>query len=226
MKRQHLLATLALAAVMGCGADNRSSIEINGRAFPSDAKTCEFSGGSGKVIFGNGTYDVALGGAFGIALYVQNNLVDPNTIAPGSTTQSKDWSVESARIRVNPKEFTDRYKPSPGLAAIPSTETVLPIATSSTIAAAGGQGTVVMSILTDGLLAALQGGVGAGGTVVLGITLQGRTNDGARLDSSEWPFPLDLCVGCLSGIPTCPTGSTLATNQCLGLGQIGVATCQ
>jgi len=224
MKHQHVLAALALAAVMGCGAENRSSIEIVGRALPSDLKACEFSGTVGKVIFGNGIYDLALGGtAYGIALYVQNNLVDPNSIAPGATTQTKDWSVESVRVRLNPKEYTDRYKPSPALAAL-SGESVLPVATSATIGVGGGQGTIIMSILTDGLLTELQAG-GAGGTVVLGITLQGRTGDGARLDSSEWPFPLDICVGCLSGTPTCGTGTTLVTNQCLGLGQIGVDLC-
>jgi hypothetical protein len=224
MKRQHLLAALALAAVTGCRVENGSSIEITGRAAPSDAKTCEFAAG-GKNLLGNGLYDVALGGPYGIALYVQNNLVDPSSIAPGSTTQSKGWAVESARVRVNPKEYTDRYKPSPALAAI-SGESTLPVAPSSTIEPAGGNNTIVMNVLSDGLLAALQAGTGAGGTVVLGITLEGRTNDGARLDSTEWPFPLDVCSGCLSAVPTCATGTTLTPNTCLGLGQLGVESCQ
>ncbi|HEX7625182.1 MAG TPA: hypothetical protein VF400_16510, partial [Anaeromyxobacteraceae bacterium] len=86
---------------------------------------------------------------------------------------------------------------------------------------------VYFNVLTDGLLAAFQGGVGSGGgTVVLGITLEGRTMDGARLDSSEWPFPLAVCSGCLSAAPTCAAGTTLVTNQCLGFGQIGVPSCQ
>jgi hypothetical protein len=228
MKRQHLLATVALAASMGCGADNRASIEILGRALPSDVKLCEFSGTVSKVIFGNGVYDVSLGGTpYGIALYVQNNLVDPNTIAPGATTQTKDWSVEAVRVRMNPKEYTDRYHPSPALAAL-SGEAVLPIATSSTIGVPAGQGTVIMNILSDGMLATLLGAT-PGGTVVLGITLQGRTGDGARLDASEWPFPLEICNGCLNskvGPPAvCPTGTSLTPNTCLGLGQIGADIC-
>ncbi len=229
MKRQHLLALLALAALNGCGADNRSSIEILGRALPTDIKTCEFSGTPNKVIFGNGTYDVTLGGTpYGIALYVQNNLIDPGTIVPGATTQSKDWSVESVRVRWNPTEFTDRYKPSPGLAAL-SGQAVLPVATSATIAVAEGTGTIIMSVLSDGMLADLLGAT-PGETAVLGITLQGRTNDGARLDSSEWPFPIQVCAGCLNstvGPPAvCPTGTTLQPNSCLGLGQIGADICK
>ena len=174
MKRQHLLAVLAAAALMGCGADNRSSIEIMGRAFPSDVKACEFSGTVNKVIFGNGTYDVTLGGtAYGIALYVQNNLVDPATTTPGATSQSKDWSVESVRVRWNPQEFTDRYKPSPGLAALTG-QAVLPVATSATISAAEGQGTIIMSVLSDGMLADLLGAT-PGETAVLGITFRFRS---------------------------------------------------
>ncbi len=225
MNRQHhLLAALALVAVMGCRAANGSSIEITGRAAPSDAKACKFAPG-GDVLLGNGIYDVALGGPYGLALYVQNNLVDPSSIAPGSTTQSKSWAVESARVRVNPKEYTDLYKPSPALAAI-SGDSTLPVAPSSTLTPAGGTATVVMNVLTDGLLAALQAGAGAGGTVVLGITLEGRTEDGARLDSLEWPFPLNVCSGCLSAVPTCAVGTTPTPNLCLGLGQLGVQTCQ
>jgi hypothetical protein len=222
MNRQHLLTALALAAVAGCGADNRASIEITGVAAPTSSTTCEFSA-SGKNLLGNGLYDVALGGQFVIALYVRNNLVDPNTISPGATTQTKDWSVEAVRVRANPTEFVDRYHPSPALAAI-SSESILPIATSSIVQPSGGTATFVMGILSDGLLSALAGGAGAGGTVVLGLTLEGRTNDGARLDSSEFPYALDVCNGCVPIPTTCPTGTTLVVSSCVG--QIGVPTCQ
>ncbi len=216
MKRQHFLVVLATGALLGCGADNRSSIEITGRAAPTDLKECTFSPG-GLVVLGNGgTYDVALAGTYpqyDLALYVQNNLVDPNVISPGSTTQSKDWSVESVRIRVNPTAYTDQYKPSPALAAITG-ESTIPAASSSSIEPGGGKTTIVTGLITDGLLAALQGGAGAGGTVVLGVTLQGRTNDGARLDSSEWPFPLFVCNGCVTVPTTCDASKTLVS--CLG----------
>jgi len=222
MKRKHLLIALASATLLGCGADNRSSIEITGRAAPSSAKDCTFSPG-GDVILGNGgTYDVALAGTypqFDLALYVQNNLVDPNTISPGATTASKGWSLESVRVRVNPTDYTGRYQPSPALAAI-SGESTFPAAASSSIAPGGGKGTIVTGLITDGLMAQLQAGAGAGGTVVLGVTLLGRTNDGARLDSSEWPFPLFVCNGCVSVPTTCDTSKTLVA--CLGQ----VPTCQ
>ena len=222
MKRQYLLAVLAAAALMGCRAENGTDIEITGRAVASDEKTCAFATG-GKVRLGNGVYDPLLGGPYILPLYVQNNLTDPKIVSPGTTTQSKGWRPEQVRIRVNPKEYTDLYQPSPALAAIPFAESVLPVAASSVAEPAGGQAIYIMSIITDGLLVALQGGAGAGGTIVLGITLQGRTNDGARLDSNEWPFPIEIQPVSFVDPSPCPTGTTLAS-ACDG--QTNVVFCQ
>jgi hypothetical protein len=213
MKRQHLLAVLAAAALMACKAENGTSIEITGNAIASDEKTCEFASG-GKVSLGNGVYDPAAGGAYLLGLYVQNNLVDPNTVAPGSITQAKGWRPEHVRIRVNPPEYVDLYQPSPALATIPAAESRLPVAPSSTIEPEGGQGVYILSIVTDGLAVALQSSTGAGETVVLGITLEGKTNDGARLDTNEWPFALLIQPGAIV-TPTC-TSPAVASSPCQG----------
>jgi hypothetical protein len=222
MKRQHLLAVLALVAVTGCREGNGSSIEITGNALQGGFDPCAFTSG-GALLLGNGFYDPAPvaggapvdGGAYILALYIQNNLADPNSIAPGSTTDSKGWRPENVRVRVNPKEYTDLYKPSPALAAISVADLTLPVAPSSTVKPGGGNGVFVMNIFGDGLTAALQG-IGVPGTLVLGITLQGRTNDGARLDSVEWPLAIDvLAPSSLSLTPTCPTGTT-AKDRCVG----------
>jgi hypothetical protein len=92
------------------------------------------------------------------------------------------------------------------------------------LAPAGGSGTVVVPLLTAGLLPAISSAVG--GEVVLGVTLLGHTGDGASLDTYEWPFSLQICAGCVNPAPTCTTGQTLVVNACLGNGQIGVPSCQ
>lgn len=217
-----LLAPLALA-LAGCGSDNRASIEILGRAVPSDLAACTFTAGGLDNLSPTGVYDVNLGGQYGLALYVQNNLADPKTLG-ADTSSAKAWTVEAVRVRVNPSDYVSRYQPSPALASI-SGESVVPVASSASLAPAGGSGTVVVGLLADGLATALQSGAGVGGQIVLGVTLLGRTGDGASLDTAEWPFPLQICAGCL-GTPTCPTGQTAVPNACLGNGQIGAPTCQ
>ncbi len=220
MKRQHLLAVLALAAVTGCGADNLTSIQVKGRALSSDPKTCKFTPG-GEYILGNGTYDTLVGGNFGIVLYVRNNLVNANSINPSADAEANAWFVEAARVRVNPSDYVGAYKPSPALASITG-DSVLP-ATGPVVEPAGGESTVAVNLLSDGIFAALQS-VSSGGQVVLGVTLKGRTADG-KLDSAEWFFPLEICAGCLSAPASCPTGQTLVVNAC-PVGQLGVAACQ
>ena len=223
MKRSHLLAALALAAVTGCRVENGSSIEITGNALPSDEKKCVFTAG-GVNDLSSGQYDPLVGGPFNLAVYVQNNLVDPNTIAPGSTTDSKGWRPEHVRIRLNPKDYTGQYNPSPALAAVSAADLTLPVVPSSTVEPSGGRATVYMNIVSDGLVAALQGIVGEQ-TVVLGITLEGHTNDGARLDSNEWPFPVDIKPGKFTNVVdlTC-TLPLVATGPCTG--QRDAGSCQ
>ena len=203
MKRSTLLAAAALT--LAACVDNRSSIEILGRAVPSDPKACTYAPG-GTYQLGNGVYDVTLGGQYSVVLYVQNNLVDPKTLNANDATSGNSWSVQAARVRLNPSDYVGAYAPSPALASITG-EAVLPAATSPIVAPAGGQATIYTGLLSDALVTALQG-VPAGGQVVLGVTLQGKTGDGAHLESGEWIFPLRVCSGCATA-PTCATGTTL-----------------
>jgi hypothetical protein len=220
MKRLTFLAALLVAGVVGCTTDNRTSIEILGRAAPSSATECTFAPG-GEYRLGNGLYDVALGGQYNVVLYVQNNLVDPKTLNSSASTEANAWTVESVQVRVNPSDYTGEYHPSPALASV-SGVAVLPVAGSPIVEPAGGQGTIWTGLLSSGLVTSLQG-VTTTGNVVLGVTLQGRTNDDKRLDTDEWIFPLQVCNGCVTVPTSCPTGKTL-TGACDG--QSTVATCQ
>jgi hypothetical protein len=223
MRKIILLPLLALG--LSACVDNRTSIEVTGRAAASDAKLCKFAPG-GDRLFGAGTFDVTLPLSYSIALYVQNNLVDPTSLPSGATKGSNDWHAESVRVRLNPKEYVDLYGPSPALAPVTG-ENVLEVASQAT-AAAGGSTVQIADLLSAALAERLVAVAPASGQVrvALGITLQGRTGDGKRLDAGEWFFPLDVCMGCLNVTPTCPAGTTLALNGCSPIAQIGVPFCQ
>ena len=212
MKRLTLLAAALAVGLGACGADNRTSIEILGRAAPSSESTCTFAAG-GQYVLGNATYDVSLGGQYNIVLYVQNNLVDASTLNAADPKDANGWSVQAARVRVNPSNYTGQYGPSPALTSITG-DSVLPVAASPIVEPAGGQGTIWLGLLSDDIMTALQS-VDAGGQIVLGVTLQGVTNGGTRLDAGEFMYPIEVCVGCMSGTPICTTG-TAQRNMCDG----------
>jgi hypothetical protein len=219
MKRLSLFAAFALV-LAACGADNRTSIEVLGRAAPSDSKKCTYATG-GAYQLGNGLYDTAIGGQYSVVLYVQNNLADPKALNPSAVTASNAWSVQAARVRVNPSDYVGEYKPSPALASIAG-DSVLPVVTSPIVAPAGGQATIYLGLLSDGILTALQTAT-ASGQVVLGVTLEGVTGDGARRDSGEWIFPLQVCSGCVPVPTSCATGTTL---QAPCDGQLSALVCE
>lgn len=207
--KSSVLLTAAALALAGCGADNRSSIEILGRATPSDPKACVFTAGGLNNLAPAGLYDVNLGGQYAVALYVQNNLVDPKSLTPDAVTAAKSWTADNVRLR---------------LLSGASGEATIPVTSAQSLAPAGGSGTVIVPVLTAGMLPAVSAAVG--GEVVLGVTLLGHTGDGASLDTYEWPFPLQICAGCINPTPTCPAGQTAVANTCPGNGQLGVPSCQ
>jgi hypothetical protein len=222
MKRTLLVPTLALA-LAGC-VENRSSIEILSRAAPSDPKTCKFAAG-GESQMGPGVLDVGVDSmTYGLAVYLTNNLADPQATTPETLTSSKAWRASAAKVRINPKEYVEQFGASPPLLAI-SDENVLQLDGALTLP--GGSNVQLVDAVSRPLGAKLAAALGAGGprSVVLGITLQGSTLDGARLDSGEWYFPLTVCNGCLA-TPTCTGTQTLVSGSCFGPGQDSGGICQ
>jgi hypothetical protein len=224
---------LALLLVLagGCSAPT-SLVEIGGRAAPTDAQTCTFAAG-GENILGPGLLDVA--GApqpgYRLVVYVTNRLPDPATITAGSPAGSKAWIANSARVRVNPAEYVDRFGPSPALLTDAAGQTVrtenrIPVA-SQPLLPGGGAGTQFLDAVSGPLGAELARHVVPGEIrrVVLGITLLGTTGDGASLDTTEWFFPLDLCAGCLAAPATCPAGQVLVTTNCFSSFQDSAPIC-
>jgi hypothetical protein len=82
---------------------------------------------------------------------------------------------------------------------------------------AGGVGPVAVEAVSSAMGAQLAMAVAAGETrqVVLGISLQGITADGASLETNDWFFPLTLCNGCLA-VPACGAGQVLTPTSCFG----------
>lgn len=229
------LTILTLFLALAACAQNRSSIEVDGRAAPSDATTCKFSAG-GEHLLGPGVLDLAPSPIWPVprystVLYVTNSLVDPATLNPGSgtspasDTSAKVWTANAVRIRVNPRDYVGTYPPNPTLVTL----------TAERRYALDGQATEPSKSSTQYVevigpeLAQLLAGFVTDTTpqrIVVGITLEGRTYDGASVDSGEWYFPIDLCYGCLAtNLPTCAAGQVLRSTNCFGVGQDSGPVC-
>ncbi len=220
MNRKLSLAAVLVLGLAAC-ADNRSSIEIAGRAAPSDVKSCLYAVG-GQYLLGTAVYDTTLDPDYTIVLYVNNNLADPTTLNPGSLIAAKTWRVSAVKVRLNPQPYVDKYGPSPALLPVTG-ESVL--GSEGVGIAPGANGVVAADVMSADVAAAIRGAATpTAQQLVLGVTLEGQTLDGARLDTGEWYYTLDVGAGCLAGL-TCPTGQTRTTNTCRGAGQIGRPFC-
>jgi len=205
MNRRLLLAA-ALAAAVGC-AENRTTIEIRGHAFPSSTDNgCAFAAGS-DLQLGNGRLDIAytgLGGygpigqpTYSAAIYIANTGTDPTVsdTTPGTTPSAASWRGVAARIRVNPSDYTDRYPPGPSLVPLGGSirlplpgQTIRP----------GSESVEVVELIDPTLAAALVAATPVGQLfrIVVGVTLEGETLGGKRVDSGEWFYGIDVCRGC------------------------------
>lgn len=239
MKR--LIALSLLLAPAAC-VDNRSSIEIDGRAAPTDLTTCKFAPG-GDVLSGAGLLDVGVSmPTYDLEVYLKNDLSNPATAStpvigqiPTVISSTKAWTANAAKVRVNPSGYVDTFGPNPSLLQF-NGENVTPL-DGQTIQPGGGTAVQLVEAISGPLGAQLTSLVAPGDLrrIVLGISLQGRTLDGASLDTSEWYFPLDLCNGCLTcpagqvpssaGCVACPTGQVPTAQSCFGFGQDSAAIC-
>jgi hypothetical protein len=239
MKRILLISALG-ALLAACTVQNRSSIEITGRPAPDSIPSCLFTPSSTTFESGAGTLDVSFPAlSYRTMLQVVNNLADPTTLDPTAVKDTKAWSARSVRIRVNPADYVSDFGASPALLTYVGTNatTVLQLDGSTTSPTA--KGLVDTELVSPTLGADLRASFAAGSVsplqrrrIVLGVTLQGETLDGAKLDSGEWFFPIDICEGCLNSTstpapaaPSCATGTAPSAATCFFLGQDAVVTC-
>jgi len=220
---RRFIVPIALAAVVGC-ADNRTTVEIRGHAFPVDtANGCSFRPES-QLQLGNGSLDVAYGGGYagaggptyGAVLYITNHSNDPTTAdtTPGSTVSGSSWRALAARVRVNPSDYTSNYPPNPGLIPL---RTTIRVPLDGQTTRPGAESTQFVQIVDPTLAALIAAATAAGPPqmLVVGVTLEGETLDGTRVDSGEWFYGIEVCRGCRA---TACTG-TKVLGSCFGAWQ-------
>jgi hypothetical protein len=219
-----ILLVIAAAAALGC-KQNRTSIEIRGRAFPSDTSLCKYSA-TGDFQLGPGQLDVsATRPNYFTALYVTNNNADPTVTTPGTAPGAKGWRPSAIKVRINPSDYTREFPPVPDLLPIQVSNRI-PV-TGNVVEPNGGQGIVVGEIISSAMGAQLATVAGARGNVVVGVTIEGQTLDGAALDTGEWFFPIDVCLGCRAGGSlSCGPGTTKAPSCCPGGAWQDICVCQ
>lgn len=217
-----LLVLLALS-LGACRADNRSSIVVLGRAAPSSDTDCTYAPG-GEFQLGAGTLDVGPAYAqflrYQLAVYVDNQLSDPTDASSATLASSKAWRPDAAKVRVNPSNYVKDTRLSPGLLAL-SAENTIPM--DGQVIQVGGSSVQVVDAISHELGLAIQGAATAGTVqrMVLGISLQGHTLDGNFLETAEWYYPVDVCVGCLP-VPAC---AGVLAFTCGGPGQDAPPVC-
>jgi len=218
---RRFIVPIALAAVVGC-ADNRTTIEIRGHAFPVDtADGCTFRPES-QFQLGNGILDVqyalGYGGAgaptYGAVLYVTNHGNNPTTAetTPGSTVSGSSWRALAARVRVNPSDYTSSFPPSPALIPLRSS---IRVPLDGLTTRPGQESTQFVQIVDPALGALIAAATVAGPPrmLVVGVTLEGETLDGTRVDSGEWFYGIEVCRGCQ---PTACVDPAKTLSSCFG----------
>jgi hypothetical protein len=222
-KKILLLLALALGA---CRADSTGGVTIEHRLtpsalFPASGSACSWDP-SAPAWLGAGTMDLATTLQYDIVFKVNNDLVDPSTTGTGTVSHAKTWHPYAARVRVNPATYVKDFNPSPALLSF-SNENTTPADGGGINPSASGVVTVTaISSSLGQLIAGAAGGMPA--TIVLGITIQGRTEDHAYLETTELFYPVTVCTGCLPPPATCPTGQ-VAMFSCFGAGQELSAKC-
>lgn len=226
MKR--VLSLCLVLAGAACSAENATMIEIQGRAAPDSVPSCKFAPG-GEFVLGTGVLDVGMTTSpmYQLVVYVKNNLADPKATSPEASTQDRAWQAKVARVRIDPQSFVDAFGPNPPL---PATQlgNVVPLSGQS-IDPAGGTGVLAVEAVSGSLGAQLAALVAANEvkTIVLGVTLEGKTLGGSYVNTGEWIYPVKLCSGCIrDATPTsCPTGQALTPTNCFSSYQDSPPAC-
>lgn len=204
-----LLAAVALT-LAACGQDDRSSVWIQGRAAPSSDTECTYAPG-GEFQLGRGVLDVGDGylgfWRYQLPLYLRNDMQRP--VGAGQSASGNDFIVENVRVRVNPSDYVNRYRPNPPLLAFPfgAPARASVVHSGPPVEAGGGESATVIDVIPLDLGTVLRAAVDAAGggvhPIVLGIAIEGRTTDGREINVDEYFYPIDVCTGCLPRATGC-----------------------
>jgi hypothetical protein len=206
MKATKILLAAAALSIAACDQDERSSVYIQGRAASSSDTECTYAPG-GEFQLGDGVIDVGPEYAgflrYHLPLYLRNDMQQP--VGTGQVASGNDFIVENVRVRVNPSSYTSRYHPNPPLldfGALGGAPARASVAHSGPpVEAGGGESATVIEAIPSDLGFVIQQAAAAAGPglqrIVLGISIEGRTNDGTEIDVPEYFYPITVCQGCL-----------------------------
>jgi hypothetical protein len=208
MNTTKILFAAAALTLAACGQDSRSSVWVQGRAASSSDTECTYApggefqlGAAGGVLDLGPEYSAFL--RYELPIYLRNDMQLP--VGAGQSASGNDFLVENVRVQVNPSSYTSRYHPNPPLldfAPVGGAPARASVAHSGPpVAAGGGESATVIEAIPSDLGFVLQQAVAAAGgglhKIVLGISVEGRTNDGTEIEVDEYFYPIELCQGCL-----------------------------
>jgi len=216
IQRRHVgvgTALLALGVAVGMGpgcADNNSSIFVRSAlAVPTD--TCTVSADSSSTVISRGTLDTAFTTEYHAVLLVGNQLVRRGNTATLRTETSRVTFYE-ADVRVvdgaTNNELTAFSVPITGFVDPGSgTEPGYGLASVVLIDSASAQAAV-------GAFSANDQTVVASKELIANVIIRGQTLGGVEVETGEWPFPIDVCRGCLIVFPGEADDPTTTNNLC------------
>jgi hypothetical protein len=214
MKTRALAVLLPLLALAGC-ADNNVSVQVFGICAPPDDE-CAFQSDCGAYTLAPLILDLGQTDYYWAFLEVHNQMIDNEDVSAGRPN-TRDAYVE---------EFTVDYSSS--LGAIPSVTkrvdsgpTVVPVEGSAVTSIHPIPSAVGQYIATTFAVTATPV------EVVANVRLRGFLADQSEFETAEFPFPIQVCNGCL-GLPACPDPAQVVTGVCPpNVGQFPVAlTCE
>lgn len=224
MAPARLIGAIALLATLGGCEDRNVSLQILQMEVDGQCVLEATSGANQVRGLSEGRVDLVTSTSYAVFPRVQNNMLDviavQNFKAPDGRIDTHDVILSSATVRYSTLD--------PVGVAFPETRE-LPLSGTIQVNSATVLG---LTVFTPSMIAELRQAAeflrpNAQGEIVairhsvqfqLGITLNGRTQDGTTVESNEFIFPVRVCNGCLVNYPPEAVDTTQAVPNCLLLG--------
>lgn len=224
MAYARLIAMVALVALLGGCEDRDVSLQILQMEVDGQC-ALEAMGGANQIRgLSEGRIDLVTSSSYAVFPRVQNNMLDVTAVQNFRPT---DGRIDTHDVVLSSATVTYSTLDPVGV-AFPTTRE-LPI--SGTIQV-NNSAILGLTVFTPAMVAELRQAAeflrpNAQGEIVairhsvqfqLGITLNGRTQDGTTVQSNEFIFPVRVCNGCLIEYPPEAVDTTQAVPNCLLLG--------
>ena len=216
----HVLTGLVLVAGMGAAAglvpacvhDNSTIFvsDVLAPSFVTGGMACTFTADPTQPVLGEGTLDVALRAQYTAVFLVGNQLVprgDPNQ----PHTETSFVTIEGAVVRIvdSSGNQLNTYT-QPAAATIPPSSGTTPGYASLGV-------TIVDSNTAKTLLGMFANNTAGTVPIVSNVRFFGHTLGGESVESNEFGFPINVCLGCLVSFPVAEDDTMLSVQPNCGL---------